>query len=129
MPSWRQDVAVLRETLADAPSEGWRLDLHAIAKSKGYSPSGWRDSLRLWADEYGILPVGWREDIQGIARALGGDPRSWREALRFIRKYHEENPPTPIEDKFFLSNPPRQQNTRYLVLSSEIIEASKIIMA
>ena len=45
----------------------------------------WRDSIRIWAESYGVQHKSWRSDLINIAYALGATRISdYREALRFI---------------------------------------------
>jgi len=37
-------------------------------------------------------------------------------------------PPPPMETLFFLNTPPRQPNTRYILLSDGIIESEKVVI-
>lgn len=121
MSSWRQDVKTINQKLTGELSGNWRLALLSISPNS----TAWRQAIRTWAGGYGIPASSWREDIKEICKIVTGiSPTGWRDAFRILAESDFD-----MEVAFFISPPPRQQNTIYRVLVDGIITADGQVMA
>lgn len=81
MRSWRDELATIRELIMKTNPEWWRADLYAISPNSTH----WRESIAMWANDFGVNEYNWRMNLIGIAYELGAiDVNGWREALKWI---------------------------------------------